>query len=208
MEHAPHSMSKAYELIFAAQACGMVALVRLPDQGGNECSACSMVAPMACWCAHRQHRDGEADHAADGLLATRRARSGRHLARRPLEPDADGRLCEARRRRMPAHDPARGLGQSPQAADYLALDDVGGVFVEAWRSLPVQRQAALGSGGAGAGEGRHRGGRQCRQALGHCRRRPEGSPHLSRPWLLACHGQQRSPLFGEAAQAAVAETLE
>lgn len=32
MEHAPHALDRAYELIFAAQAVGMAALVRLPGQ--------------------------------------------------------------------------------------------------------------------------------------------------------------------------------
>src|SRR3954471_18372081 len=36
LEHAPHSMDLAYRLIFAAQACGMAALVRLPDHRGGE----------------------------------------------------------------------------------------------------------------------------------------------------------------------------
>lgn len=34
MEHAPHSLSRANELVFCAQAMGMAALVRLPDHSG------------------------------------------------------------------------------------------------------------------------------------------------------------------------------
>jgi 2-dehydro-3-deoxyglucarate aldolase/4-hydroxy-2-oxoheptanedioate aldolase len=34
MEHAPHSLERAVELVFAAQAMGMAALVRLPDHQG------------------------------------------------------------------------------------------------------------------------------------------------------------------------------
>jgi 2-dehydro-3-deoxyglucarate aldolase/4-hydroxy-2-oxoheptanedioate aldolase len=36
MEHAPHSLEGAYRLIFAAQAMGMAAFVRLPDRSGAE----------------------------------------------------------------------------------------------------------------------------------------------------------------------------
>jgi 2-dehydro-3-deoxyglucarate aldolase/4-hydroxy-2-oxoheptanedioate aldolase len=35
MEHAPYSLDLAYRLIFAAQAVGMAALVRLPDHSGS-----------------------------------------------------------------------------------------------------------------------------------------------------------------------------
>ena len=34
MEHAPHTLERGVELVFAAQAMGMVALVRLPDHTG------------------------------------------------------------------------------------------------------------------------------------------------------------------------------
>lgn len=34
MEHAPHTLQRAVELVFAAQATGMAALVRLPDHTG------------------------------------------------------------------------------------------------------------------------------------------------------------------------------
>ena len=34
MEHAPHTLAGAVELVFAAQAMGMSALVRLPDHTG------------------------------------------------------------------------------------------------------------------------------------------------------------------------------
>jgi len=36
MEHAPHSFEGAYRLVFAAQAMGMAALVRLPDRSGAD----------------------------------------------------------------------------------------------------------------------------------------------------------------------------
>ena len=52
MEHAPHSLDRAYELIFAAQAVGMAALVRLPDHSG------STIQPLL-------------DGGADGLLVPR-----------------------------------------------------------------------------------------------------------------------------------------
>nr|WP_166179962.1 aldolase/citrate lyase family protein [Altererythrobacter segetis] len=35
MEHAPHTLQRAVELVFAAQAMGMAALVRLPDHTGT-----------------------------------------------------------------------------------------------------------------------------------------------------------------------------
>jgi 2-keto-3-deoxy-L-rhamnonate aldolase RhmA len=52
MEHAPHALDRAYELIFAAQAVGMAALVRLPDHSG------SSIQPLL-------------DGGADGLLVPR-----------------------------------------------------------------------------------------------------------------------------------------
>jgi len=52
MEHAPHALNRAYELVFAAQATGMAALVRLPDHTG------SSIQPLL-------------DGGADGLLVPR-----------------------------------------------------------------------------------------------------------------------------------------
>jgi 2-keto-3-deoxy-L-rhamnonate aldolase RhmA len=52
MEHAPHSLDRANELVFAAQAMGMAAVVRLPDQLG------STIQPLL-------------DGGADGLLVPR-----------------------------------------------------------------------------------------------------------------------------------------
>jgi len=52
MEHAPHALDRAYELVFAAQAMGMAALVRLPDHAG------SAIQPLL-------------DGGADGLLVPR-----------------------------------------------------------------------------------------------------------------------------------------
>jgi len=52
MEHAPHALNRAYELIFAAQAMGMAALVRLSDHSG------STIQPLL-------------DGGADGLLIPR-----------------------------------------------------------------------------------------------------------------------------------------
>lgn len=52
MEHAPHSHDLAYRLVFAAQAMGMAALVRLPDHTG------AMIQPLL-------------DGGADGLLVPR-----------------------------------------------------------------------------------------------------------------------------------------
>lgn len=52
MEHAPHALDRACELVFAAQAMGMAALVRLPDHGG------ATIQPLL-------------DGGADGLLVPR-----------------------------------------------------------------------------------------------------------------------------------------
>ena len=52
MEHAPHSLDRANELVFAAQAMGMAAVVRLPDHSG------STIQPLL-------------DGGADGLLIPR-----------------------------------------------------------------------------------------------------------------------------------------
>lgn len=52
MEHAPHSLDVAYRLVFAAQAAGMAALVRLPDHNG------ATIQPLL-------------DGGADGLLVPR-----------------------------------------------------------------------------------------------------------------------------------------
>lgn len=52
MEHAPHSHDLAYRLVFAAQAMGMAALVRLPDHTG------ALIQPLL-------------DGGADGLLVPR-----------------------------------------------------------------------------------------------------------------------------------------
>ena len=52
MEHAPHGLDRAVELVFAAQSMGMAALVRLPDHSG------STIQPLL-------------DGGADGLLIPR-----------------------------------------------------------------------------------------------------------------------------------------
>ncbi|MWV27450.1 HpcH/HpaI aldolase family protein [Aurantiacibacter rhizosphaerae] len=52
MEHAPHTLETAYKLVFAAQAAGLAALVRLPDCSG------STIQPLL-------------DGGADGLLVPR-----------------------------------------------------------------------------------------------------------------------------------------
>src|SRR5690606_42070582 len=55
MEHAPHALDRAYELVFAAQAMGMGALVRLPGQEA------ATIQPLL-------------DAGADGLLVPRATR--------------------------------------------------------------------------------------------------------------------------------------
>ena len=52
MEHAPHTLSRAVELVFCAQAVGMLALIRLPDASG------ATIQPLL-------------DGGADGLLVPR-----------------------------------------------------------------------------------------------------------------------------------------
>ncbi len=130
MEHAPHSLETAYRLVFAAQAMGMAALVRLPDRSGADI---------------QRLLDGGADgllvpHVSDpetarritsamvfapkgtrGLGATSRA------GRWGLVPMADyvrhGDERTLRIVQLEAWDVLQ------RAEDYLAIDSVSGVFV-------------------------------------------------------------------------------
>ncbi len=130
MEHAPHGLDLAYRLIFAAQACGMAALVRLPDQGGSDIQRLL-------------------DGGADGLLVPRvdSLETARRITRQMVfSPQGErglGATSRAGRWGMvPMADyVARGDDECLRmvqledwasleaAADYLALPHVNGVFV-------------------------------------------------------------------------------
>jgi 2-dehydro-3-deoxyglucarate aldolase/4-hydroxy-2-oxoheptanedioate aldolase len=130
MEHAPHGMDLVYRLIFAAQACGMAALVRLPDQSGGEIQRLL-------------------DSGADGLLVPRvdSLEVARGITRQMVfSPRGERGLGSTSRAGrwglIPMADYVR-RGDDEclrmvqledwdtlcRAADYLALPDVGGVFV-------------------------------------------------------------------------------
>lgn len=129
MEHAPHSLERAVELVFCAQAMGMSALVRLPDHMGMT------IQPLL-------------DGGADGLLVPRIAD--------PATADAiTRRMVFAPRgeRGLGATSRAGGWGLTPlpeylqrgdaalrmvqledwasleRAAEFAALEHVGGLFI-------------------------------------------------------------------------------
>ncbi|OYX64285.1 MAG: hypothetical protein B7Y88_11390 [Sphingomonadales bacterium 32-64-17] len=130
LEHAPHAMDRAVELVFAAQAMGMAALVRLPDQTG------AAVQPLL-------------DGGADGLLVPRvtSPEIAAAIARRMVfAPHGERGLgTTSRAGRWGTGDMAayieRGNEQClrviqledwdniARAADYAALDDVNGLFI-------------------------------------------------------------------------------
>jgi len=130
MEHAPHGMDLAYRLIFAAQAAGMAALVRLPDRSGAEIQRLL-------------------DGGADGLLVPKVAsldvarRLTRQMVFSPRGERGNGSTSRAGRWGLvPIGDYVRRGDEEclrmvqledwdalSAAADYLALPDVNGVFV-------------------------------------------------------------------------------
>jgi 2-dehydro-3-deoxyglucarate aldolase/4-hydroxy-2-oxoheptanedioate aldolase len=130
MEHAPHGMDLAYRLIFAAQAMGMAALVRLPDRTGGEIQRLL-------------------DGGADGLLAPKVASLdvARRLTRQMVfSPRGDrglGSTSRAGRWGLAPREAYVRRGDEEclrmvqledwetlhAAADYLALEHVNGVFV-------------------------------------------------------------------------------
>jgi len=130
MEHAPHGMDLVYRLIFAAQACGLAALVRLPDQSGGDVQRLL-------------------DSGADGLLVPRvdNLETARRITRQmvfaPRGERGLGATSRAGRWGLAPlsdylargdHDCLRMVQLEDwqsldRAADYLALPDVGGVFV-------------------------------------------------------------------------------
>lgn len=130
MEHAPHGMDLAYRLIFAAQAMGMAALVRLPGRDGSEIQRLL-------------------DGGADGLLVPRVASLdvARQLTRQmvfsPRGERGLGATSRAGRWGLAFRDDYVRRGDEDclrmvqledwetlhHAADYLALEHVNGVFV-------------------------------------------------------------------------------
>lgn len=209
MEHAPHSMSKAYELIFAAQACGMAALVRLPDQGGTEVQrlldggADGLLVPRvdSIETAKRITRQMVFSPRGErGLGATSRA------GRWGLIPMADyvKRGDEECLRMVQLED----WDNLNKAADYLALPDVGGVFVglgdlflsSGKPASDPEVQAMVKA----VGEAAAKAGKLSGIAAGGPK---EARTYLDLGYSLVMVSNDTT-LFGKAAQAAVAETLE
>ncbi len=113
MEHAPHSLQRAVELIFCAQACGMAALVRLPDHSGVT------IQPLL-------------DGGADGLLVPR-------VTHRDIACAITARMVFAPKglRGLGTTTRAGGWGLGPMA-DYLARGDrecARIIQLEDWQSL-------------------------------------------------------------------------
>ena len=112
MEHAPHTLERAVELVFAAQAMGMAALVRLPDHTGMT------IQPLL-------------DGGADGLLVPR--------VTSPEIADAVTRrmvFAPKGERGLGATSRAGRWGLAP-LPEYLARGDAGlrMIQLEDWRSL-------------------------------------------------------------------------
>jgi 2-dehydro-3-deoxyglucarate aldolase/4-hydroxy-2-oxoheptanedioate aldolase len=209
MEHAPHSMSTAYELIFAAQACGMAALVRLPDQGGTEVQRLL-------------------DGGADGLLVPRidsietAKRITRQMVFSPKGERGLGATSRAGRwGLMPMADYVKRGNEEclrmvqledwnnlQKAPDYLALRDVGGIFVglgdlflsSGKPPSDPDVQALVKT----VCEQAHRAGKLSGIAAGGPK---EARTYLDLGYSLVMVSNDTT-LFGKAAQAAVAETLE
>ncbi|WP_375201508.1 HpcH/HpaI aldolase family protein [Hyphococcus sp.] len=98
MEHAPHSLDQVYQFIFATQASGMAALVRLPDHSGSDIQRLL-------------------DSGADGLLAPRMTsvETAERLTRQMVfSPKGERGLGTTSR--------AGSWGQTPMA-DYLKRGD-------------------------------------------------------------------------------------
>ncbi len=130
LEHAPHPLDRAYELVFAAQAMGMAGLVRLPDHVG------SAIQPLL-------------DGGADGLLVPRVTdlEVARAISRRMVfAPEGERGLG------LTSRAGKWGLGSIPdyvergnsqclrmiqledwanleRAAEFAALEDVNGIFI-------------------------------------------------------------------------------
>ena len=129
MEHAPHSLDRAVELVFCAQAMGMSALVRLPDHLGTT------IQPLL-------------DGGADGLLVPRIAASGtadaltRRMVFAPKGERGLGSTSRAGRWGLaPLSDYLRRGDEAlrmiqledwaslERAAEFAALEHVSGIFI-------------------------------------------------------------------------------
>jgi 2-dehydro-3-deoxyglucarate aldolase/4-hydroxy-2-oxoheptanedioate aldolase len=130
MEHAPLSLARVAELVFAAQACGMAALVRLPDSAG------ATIQPLL-------------DAGADGLLVPRvtSVDVARQVTRRMMfAPGGERGLGMTSRAGKWGLGPmdgylARGDRECARfvqledwasleaAAEFAAIDSVGGLFI-------------------------------------------------------------------------------
>ncbi len=210
MEHAPHSMGKAYELVFAAQACGMAALVRLPDQSGSEVQrlldggADGLLVPRidSIETARRITRQMVfAPNGERGLGATSRA------GRWGLMPMAG--LYRPGQQRVPAHDPARGTGTRSTRPRIISRCRTWAACSWAWAISSCRAASRPRT-------------RRCRRWSRRSARRPPrpgklsgiaaGSPKEARSYLDLGYSlvmvSNDTTLFGKAAQAAVAETLE
>src|SRR6478735_4513090 len=112
MEHAPHTLERAVELVFAAQAMGMAALVRLPDHTGMT------IQPLL-------------DGGADGLLVPR-------VTSPEVADSVTRRMVFAPKgeRGLGATSRAGRWGLAP-LPEYLARGDAGlrMIQLEDWRSL-------------------------------------------------------------------------
>jgi 2-keto-3-deoxy-L-rhamnonate aldolase RhmA len=208
LEHAPHGMDLAYRLIFAAQACGMAALVRLSDRSDAQVQRLL-------------------DSGADGLLVPRvdsleTARAiTRSMVFAPRGERGLGSTSRAGRWGLVpmadyiAHgnDECLRMVQLEdwatlhKAADYFALPDVNGVFVglgdlqlSSGRTPADPAVQALVAGVARAAADA---GKLCGIAA--------GSPAEARRYLDLGYAlvmvSNDTTLFGRAAQAAVADTL-
>jgi 2-dehydro-3-deoxyglucarate aldolase/4-hydroxy-2-oxoheptanedioate aldolase len=129
MEHAPHTLERAIELVFAAQAMGMAALVRLPDHAGMT------IQPLL-------------DGGADGLLVPRIASLGaadaitRRMVFAPRGERGLGATSRAGRWGLASLSDYLARGDEclrmiqledwnslERAAEFAALEHVNGVFI-------------------------------------------------------------------------------
>jgi 2-dehydro-3-deoxyglucarate aldolase/4-hydroxy-2-oxoheptanedioate aldolase len=208
MEHAPHGMDMAYRLIFAAQACGMAALVRLSDQTSAQVQrlldggADGLLVPRADSIETAKAITRAmvfAPRGERGLGSTSRAGRWGLI---PM-PDYLKRGDEECLRMVQLED----WDTLHKAADYLALPDVNGVFVglgdlflSSGKPPPDPEVQVLVAAVAGAAQAA---GKLCGIAAGSPR---EARTYLDLGYSLVMVSNDCT-LFGRAAQAAVAETL-
>ena len=204
MEHAPHALDTAYTMIFAAQAMGMRAYVRLADRQGSDIQRLlDARRRRAARAASRRPRDRRAADPADGVRARGRARPRRDLARGALGAAAGARTTSRAATPACAWSSSRRGTCCSDAARYLALEHVGGVFVglgdlflSSGRRPDEPETRAMVAAVARAGA---RGG----QALGHRRRRRGRGARLSRARLFATSWSATTRPFSARAAAAL-----